>query len=91
MPTLTLKFFVLTINFEGHIIWPTLFSKETEAALRKQARLLLQRLIEDPDAPVGAAMQPALAGSSGALRTVAPRRRLVEASATQEAPPQRLQ
>lgn len=38
MPKLTVKFFVLRLDKNGHIIWPTNFSAKTQAALRKQAR-----------------------------------------------------
>ena len=59
-PTLTLTFFVLTMDKTGHIVWPTNFEARTRAALRMQARALLQRMIDDPLNPVDSTMAPAL-------------------------------
>lgn len=52
MPTMTLTFFVLSMDKTGHIIWPTNFEAKTRAALRLQARALLQKMMDDPLNPV---------------------------------------
>ena len=52
MPTMTLTFFVLSMDKKGHIVWPTNFDARTRAALRLQARALLQKMIDDPLNPV---------------------------------------
>ena len=52
MPTMALAFFVLSMNKNGHIVWPTNFDARTRAALRLQARALLQKMIDDPLNPV---------------------------------------
>ena len=62
MPTLTLTFFVLSMDKSGHIIWPTNFSARSQAALRMQARALLQKMMDDPLNPVDSTMAPALTG-----------------------------
>jgi hypothetical protein len=78
MPTLTLTFFVLSMDKSGHIVWPTNFSARTQAALRMQARALLQKMIDDPLNPVDSTMAPALAGlGTSAVWQGAPRRQLV--------------
>ena len=79
MPTLTLVFFVLTMDRWGNITWPIDFTPTTRAALRKQARVLLQRMIDDPLNPVDATMAPALtAMGTDTIFQPAKRRRLVE-------------
>ena len=78
MPRLTLTFFVLTMDKTGHLVWPTNFEAPTQAALRKQARVLLQRMMDDPHNPVDATMAPALTGAgSSELWQGAPARQLV--------------
>ena len=62
MPTLSLTFFVLSMDKSGHIVWPTNFAPRTQAALRLQARALLQKMIDDPLNPVDSTMSPALTG-----------------------------
>jgi hypothetical protein len=79
MPSLTLTLFVLTMDKNGHITWPTNFTPATQAALRKQARTLLQKMIDDPLNPVDATMAPALEGmGTSSLWKGAPRRQLVQ-------------
>ena len=79
MPTATLTFKVLSLDKNGHIIWPTTFEAKTQAALRMQARALLQKMINDPNNPVDATMAPALTGTgTSSLWAGAPRRQLVE-------------
>ena len=79
MPTATLTFFVLSMDKTGHIIWPTLFDAKTQAALRMQARALLQKMMDDPANPVDSTMAPALTGrGTCALWVGAPQRKLVE-------------
>ena len=78
MPTLTLTFLVLSMDKTGHIIWPTNFNPRTRAALRLQARALLQRMIDDPLNPVDSSMAPALtATGTSAVWKGAPQRELV--------------
>ena len=60
MPRLTIKMFVLSMDQEGNIIWPVDFDVRSRAALRKQTRALLGKMIEDKEYPVGEAMRPAL-------------------------------
>eukprot|EP00966_Prymnesium_polylepis_P095738 2218419-Prymnesium_polylepis.1 len=60
------------MDLNGFITWPTEFSTATKAALRKQARVLLQKMIEDPMNPVDDSMRPALTQSGGAVRVIPP-------------------
>ena len=60
MPTLSVVFLVMTMDKLGNITWPIDFAAKTRAALRKQARVLLQRMIDDPLNPVDRTMEPAL-------------------------------
>ena len=78
MPTATFTLFVLSMDKNGHIIWPTTFTAKTQAALRLQARTLLKKMIEDPANPVDATMAPALTGTGSSMWVGAPRRQLVE-------------
>ena len=64
MPRLTIKFFVLSMDAQGNIIWPVDFDTRSKAALRKQARALLERMLADPQYPVGKLMRPALTNMS---------------------------
>ena len=79
MPLLKLTFFVLTMDNHGHITWPTGFEKGAEAQLRKQARALLKKMMEDPLNPVDETMAPALTGTgTSSVWAGGPRRQLVE-------------
>ena len=79
MPTATFTFKVLSMDKNGHVIWPTTFEAKTQAALRMQARALLQKMIEDPFNPVDETMAPALTGTgSSSLWKGAPVKKLVE-------------
>ena len=79
MPTATFTFKVLSMDKNGHIIWPTNFNSQTQAALRMQARALLQRMMDDPNNPVDSTMAPALTGTgTSALWKGAPKKQLVE-------------
>ena len=82
MPRLKLTFFVLTLDQTGHITWPIDFVAKTKAALRCQARALLQQMMDDPLNPVDDTMAPALTGTGDSLFRPAPKRKLVEAGAT---------
>lgn len=64
MPRLTINYFVLSMDADGHIIWPVDFAPRTKAALRKQARALLQRMMDDEDYPVDPSMAKALTQAS---------------------------
>ena len=78
MPTLSITFYVLTMDKTGHITWPTDFDTQTRAQLRVQARKLLKSMIDDPLNPVDETMAPALTGAgTSALWQGAPRRQLV--------------
>ena len=79
MPTATWTFKVLSMDKTGHIIWPTTFEAKTQAALRMQARALLQKMIDDPYNPVDETMAPALTGTgTSSVWAGGPRRQLVE-------------
>jgi hypothetical protein len=79
MPTATFTFKVLSMDKNGHIIWPTSFEAKTQAALRMQARALLQKMIDDPNNPVDSTMAPALTGTgTSSVWAGAPQRKLVE-------------
>ena len=67
MPRLTLKFFVLSMDLKGHILWPTNFAPKSKAALRRQARHHLLALLKNPNCPVDPRMEEALSEESGAL------------------------
>ena len=60
MGTLTIKMFVLSMDYTGHIIWPIKFSQKAMAALRLQARSLLGRMLKDPLYLVNQKMEAAL-------------------------------
>ena len=78
MPTLALTFKVLSMDKNGHIIWPTSFDTVTQAALRKQARTLLRAMIDDPLNPTDATMEPAMTGTgTSSVWVGAPQRQLV--------------
>ena len=64
MLKLTIKMFMLSMDQHGNIIWPVDFDARSKAALRKQARSLLGRMIDDPNYPVGAAMSAALTNTA---------------------------
>ena len=49
MPRLTLRMFVLSMDSQGHIVWPVDFEPRTKAALRKQARALVSIMLESPE------------------------------------------
>ena len=79
MPTLKLTFYVLTMDKDGHIVWPTRFDPPTQAQLRRQARVLLQKMIDDPLNPVDETMAPALTGvGTSSLWQPPPKRKMVE-------------
>ena len=73
-PTLKLMFGVLTMDANGFITWPTDFNLNTKAALRKQACMLLGKMMEDPENPVDDSMRPALTEMGGAVRALPPPR-----------------
>ena len=60
MGTLTLKMFVLSMDHTGHIIWPCQFTPKAMASLRRQARSLLERMMQDPGYPIHPKMKTAL-------------------------------
>ena len=79
MPTLKVTFFVMTMDKTGHVTWPTTFTTVTQAAIRKQARVLLKKMIDDPLNPVDETMAPALEGAgTSSLWRGAAKRKLVE-------------
>ena len=67
MPTLTIHFFVLSMDKNGHIIWPTNFDTLTSATLRKQARGLMKQMLDDPLYPIDPTAVAALTQSSSSL------------------------
>ncbi|KAL1522203.1 hypothetical protein AB1Y20_021841 [Prymnesium parvum] len=70
MPSLDITLMVLTMDKNGHILWPTEYTVETKAALRKRVRAHLQLMFEDPLFPTTQVqtMQQALTMASGSLR-----------------------
>ena len=78
-PVLKVTFYVLTMDNQGFITWPTCFETGTEARLRKQARILLKKMMEDPMNPVDESFTPALTQTGGAVHVPPPPRRLVPA------------
>ena len=74
-PMLKVSFFNLTMDQDGHILWPTVFSAKSKAKLRKKVRLHLTNMIADPASyPVHPSMSAALVGTgSGELWTPTPR------------------
>ena len=77
-PVLTLTFGVLSMDKKGHITWPKDFDARSAAALRNQARALLQRMLQDPFNPVSHAMSGAFTGTGSTVRVTPPRRQMVE-------------
>ena len=53
-PTLTLKFWVVTVDFRGNIIWPTAFSSDTEKLLAELARRKIEFFLNHPQYPIRA-------------------------------------
>ena len=49
-PSIKIVLFVLTMDDNGFITWPTEFDTSTKAALRKQARVLLQKMMDETPA-----------------------------------------
>ena len=78
-PSLKITFYILTMDNNGFITWPTNFEKGTEARLRKQARVLLKKMIDDPLNPCDETMAPALTQTGGSVRAPPPKRKLVAA------------
>lgn len=79
MPTLELVFLVMTMDKSGNITWPIDFEPPTRAALRKQARVLLRKMIDDQHNPMDATMAPALTmNGSETVFQPAKKRKLVE-------------
>ena len=69
--------FVGTMDKMGHITWPTKFAPAAQAALRMQVRALLRKMIDDPENPCDASMEPAMTGWGSSLWEGAPQRQLV--------------
>ena len=85
MPRASLQFFVLSMDKNGHIIWPTSFDAHTRAALRMQARAHLRAMIDDPKNPCDSTMEPAMTGTgTSAIWQGAPKRKLVEVVVQQQ-------
>ena len=83
VPTLKLFFYVLTMDKDGFITWPDDFDSDMQAKLRKQVRLNLRKMIDDPLSPVDETMLPALTGTGSCVRKPPPKRQMVVAPATQ--------
>ena len=62
-PTLTVLFFVMTMDKSGHVLWPTVFSDKARAMLRKAARRQVQIMMDSSDHPVDASWGPSLTGT----------------------------
>lgn len=61
IPTLRIKVSVSTMDKSGHVVWANNYTAGTSAALRKQMRCHLAKMIEDPAYPTLSHMSPALA------------------------------
>lgn len=81
VPILKLTFHVLTMDKNGFITWPDSYDVEAQAKLRKQARVLLKRMMEDPSNPVDNTMVLALTQTGGGVRQPPPKRQMVVAPA----------
>ena len=51
-PTLTLKFWVLTVDFRGNIIWPTEFSSDNKKLLTELVRRKTEFFLQHPEYPL---------------------------------------
>lgn len=60
MPTGSITFAAASMDKRGHINWPTLFAPRTAAALRKQIRFHLEKMIDDPTYPTLTQFTPSL-------------------------------
>eukprot|EP00965_Chrysotila_dentata_P262417 6214563-Pleurochrysis_carterae.AAC.5 len=68
MPKLTFKLFVLSMDANGHIVWPANFQDATRvASLRKQALSLLKHMMEDKLYPVAKRFDTAMNQTSSSL------------------------
>ena len=69
MPMLKMRAKVLSMDAQGHILLPCEFEDMGyRAALRKQARTLLQRMMDDPLYPTLSEMVPALTNGTTVVR-----------------------
>ena len=66
-PTLTVLFFVLTMDQTGHVLWPTNFGDKTRAQLRKAARQQLQKMMDSAEHPADATWLPAMTGTGSTI------------------------
>eukprot|EP00965_Chrysotila_dentata_P184195 6081413-Pleurochrysis_carterae.AAC.1 len=64
MPALTLRYFVLTIDANGHTNWPTNSSTKARKLLRKFAKLKTQALLDNAAYPLDKSMSGALSNTS---------------------------
>jgi hypothetical protein len=67
IPTLTLRFFAMSIDHTGHINWPFNFSDKSKAVLRKLARNNLTKMMDSAEYPTDPRMQAALTQQSNQL------------------------
>ena len=85
MPRLKILFFVMTMDKNGHVVWPTDFGNKKKAQLREQARQLLKQMIDDPLSPVNETMEPAMTGTgTSEVWKASKKRKLVESGQTWE-------
>ena len=68
MPALEMTFRVLTMDRSGHIIFPADYDAISRARLRKQARVLVRRMMDDESNPVDESWLPALTGTGFEVR-----------------------
>ena len=93
IPRLTLRLFVLSMDRSGHIVWPVDFEPRTKAALRKQARILLEKMLASPQTyPVDSSWEAALTQGSDSRLELRPPRMVAagpaaQANAAAAAPP----
>ena len=59
-PILTLRYYVLTVDHNGNITWPTNFNTMAKGLLRKLARQKIDLMLKDEEYPIDPAMMNAL-------------------------------
>eukprot|EP00965_Chrysotila_dentata_P135388 4476459-Pleurochrysis_carterae.AAC.1 len=65
MPTLSLRFFVYSMDSEGHIYWPARSTDTGRKLLRKLARRKVKVILDDPEFPTCPSMARALTVAGG--------------------------
>ena len=69
MPTLTLRFFVFSMDEKGHVEWPANFTNNSKALLRKLGRNNLRKMLDSAEYPVSPQMEAAMKAASSTVLT----------------------